>query len=138
IELNVKLEAYSVTTETTINTIQDITIECEDLEQITSEEPAEALSYLVSTVSESAHSLDFNVAFTTDSFVSDSAVYEWILNDNILVDQKSDSFSLDCLTNEYVNCSEYGELNTLVVVVTDGTQSKSAQIQFVLMYQAQE
>ncbi len=134
IELNVKLEAYSVTTETTINTIQDITIECEDLEQITSEEPAETLSYPESTVSKNDCTLEFNVAFTTGSSVSDSAVYEWILNDNIIVDEKSGSFTLDCLTNEYVNYSEEGELNTLVVVVTDGTQSKSAQIQFVLKY----
>ncbi|HAC31906.1 MAG TPA: hypothetical protein DCF70_04705 [Treponema sp.] len=134
IRLNVELTRCNAEVTGAVNEIPDFTIGYKGLEQVTSEEPAEALSYPVFAVSESAHSLDFNVAFNTEQSVSDSAVYEWILNGNILVDEHSRSFTLECLTNEYVNCSENGELNTLVVVVTDGTQSKSAQIQFKLNY----
>lgn len=129
IKLNVELTRCDGEAAAQVSEIPDITIVCDDLEQITNEEPAEALSYLESTVSDANHTLEFNA----DPFVSDSAVYEWILNGNIL-DENSRSFTLDCLTNECVNCSEEGEFNTLVVVVTDGTQSKSAQIQFVLKY----
>lgn len=133
IKLNVELTRCDGEVTGAVNEIPDITIVCEDLEQITSEEPAEALSYPEFTVSD-GNSDDYTLDFNADPFVSDSAVYEWILNGNILVEEHSRSFSLDCLTNEYVNCSENGELNTLIVVVTDGTQSKSAQIQFVLKY----
>ncbi len=136
IRLNVELTRFDAEVTGAVNEIPDLTIDCEKLEQ-TEDQNADIVSYPEFEVSEYAHSLDFNVAFNTDQFVSDSAVYEWILNDNIL-DEDSRSFTLDCLTNEYVNCSEEGELNTLIVVVTDGTQSKSAQIQFVLKYQAQE
>ena len=129
IKLNVELTRCDGEAAAQVSEIPDITIVCDDLEQITNEEPAETLSYLESTVSDANHTLKFNA----NPFISDSAVYEWILNDNIL-DEDSRSFTLDCLTNEYVNCSEEGELNTLIVVVTDGTQSKSAQIQFVLKY----
>ena len=129
IKLNVELTRCDGEAAAQVSEIPDITIVCDDLEQITNEEPAEALSYLESTVYDANHTLEFNA----DPFVSDSAVYEWILNGNIL-DENSRSFTLDCLTNECVNCSEEGEFNTLVVVVTDGTQSKSAQIQFVLKY----
>lgn len=132
IRLNVELTRCDGEVTGTVNEIPELTIGYKGLEQITIEEPAEA-SYPVFAVSESAHSLEFNVASKTDQSVSDSAVYEWILNGNIL-DEKLGSFTLDCLTNEYVNCSKDGELNTLIVVVTDGTQSKSAQIQFVLNY----
>ncbi len=136
IRLNVELTRFDAEVTGAVNEIPDLTIDCEKLEQ-TEDQNADIVSYPEFEVSEYAHSLDFNVAFNTDQFVSDSAVYEWILNDNIL-DEDSRSFTLDCLKNEYVNCSEEGELNTLIVVVTDGTQSKSAQIQFVLKYQAQE
>ncbi|MBQ6056256.1 MAG: hypothetical protein IJL34_01155 [Treponema sp.] len=134
IRLNVELTRCDGEVTGAVNEIPDLTIGYKGLEQITIEEPAEALLYPVFAVSESAHSLEFNAASNTDQSVSDSAVYEWILNGNILVDEKLGSFTLDCLTNEYVNYSEEGELNTLIVVVTDGAQSKSAQIQFVLNY----
>ena len=129
IRLNVELTRWDGVVTGSVNEIPDLTIVCEDLEQ-TEDQTADIVPYPEFEVSKDNHTL----TFTTDPFVSDSAVYEWILNDNILVDEHSRSFSLDCLTNEYVNCSEYGELNTLIVVVTDGTQSKSAQIQFVLNY----
>ena len=137
IRLNVELTRCDAAVTGTVNEIPDLTIVCEDLEQ-TEDQTADIVSYPEFEVSKDNHTLEFNAEFNTDQSVSDSAVYEWILNDNILVDEHSRSFSMDCLTNEYVNCSEYGELNTLIVVVTDGTQSKSAQIQFVLKYQAQE
>lgn len=130
IKLNVELTRCDGEAAAQVSEIPDITIVCDDLEQ-TEDQTADIVSYPVFAVSDANHTLEFK----TDQSVSDSAVYEWILNGNILVlDAKSDSFTLDCLTNEYVNCSEEGELNTLVVVVTDGTQSKSAQIQFVLKY----
>ena len=132
IRLNVELTRCEGEVTAQVSEIPDLTIVCNRFEPVTSEEPAEA-SYPEFTVSESARSLEFNVASNTDQSVSDSAVYEWILNGNKL-DEKSGSFTLDCLTNEYVNYSEEGGLNTLVVVVTDGTQSKSAHIQFVLNY----
>ncbi|MCR5172255.1 MAG: hypothetical protein K6B73_05260 [Treponema sp.] len=136
IKLNVELTRCDAEVTGAVNEIPDLTIDCEKLEQ-TEDQTADIVSYPGFTVSGDDFTLEFKAAFNTDPFVSDSAVYEWILNDNIL-DVHSRSFSLDCLTNEYVNYSEEGGLNTLIVVVTDGTQSKSAQIQFVLMYQAQE
>ena len=134
IRLNVELTPCYGEAAGAVNEIPDLTIDCEKLEQ-TEDQNADIVPYPEFTVSKDNHTLEFNAVFNTDQSVSDSAVYEWILNGNIL-DEKSDSFTLDCLTNEYVNCSKEGELNlnTLVVVVTDGTQSKSAQIQFVLNY----
>ena len=131
IKLNVELTRCDGEVTGTVNEIPDLTIVCEKLEQ-TEDQNADIVAYPEFEVSKDNDTL----TFTTDPFVSDSAVYEWILNGNILVDEHSRSFILDCLTNEYVNYSEEGELNpnTLVVVVTDGTQSKSAQIQFVLKY----
>ena len=128
IKLDVELTRCDGEVTGAVNEIPDLTIGCEKLEQ-TEEQTADIVSYPEFTVSEDA----FTLEFSADPFVSDSAVYEWILNGNIL-DEDSRSFTLYCLTNEYVNCSEEGELNTLIVVVTDVTQSKSAQIQFVLKY----
>jgi len=127
IKLNVELTRCDGEVTGAVNEIPDLTIVCEKLEQ-TEDQNADIVSYEFEVSKDND-----TLTFTTDPFVSDSAVYEWILNGNIL-DVKSDSFNLDCLTNEYVNYSEEGELNTLVVVVTDGTQSKSAQIQFKLNY----
>ena len=127
IKLNVELTRCDGEVTGAVNEIPDLTIVCEKLEQ-TEDQNADIVSYEFEVSKDND-----TLTFTTDPFVSDSAVYEWILNGNIL-DAKSDSFTLDCLSNEYVNCSENGGLNTLVVVVTDGTQSKSAQIQFVLKY----
>lgn len=128
IRLNVELTRCDGEATAQVSEIPDITIVCNRFEQ-TEGQTADIVSY------EFAVSKDNDtLTFTTDPFVSDSAVYEWILNGNILVDEHSRSFNLDCLKNEYVNCSKDGELNTLIVVVTDGTQSKSAQIQFVLKY----
>ena len=132
IRLNVELTRCDGEVTGAVNEIPDLTIVCEKLEQ-TEDQNADIVPYPEFAVSKNAYTLEFNVASNTDQSVSDSAVYEWILNGNIL-DAKSDSFTLDCLKNEYVNCSEEGGLNTLIVVVTDGTQSKSAQIQFVLNY----
>ena len=133
IRLNVELTLCDAAVTGSVNEIPDLTIVCEDLEQV-EDGTSDNSSYPVFEVSKYNHTLEFNAEFNTDQSVSDSAVYEWILNDNILVDEHSRSFNLDCLTNEYVNYSEEGGLNTLIVVVTDGTQSKSAQIQFVLNY----
>lgn len=134
IKLNVELTRCDGEVTGAVNEIPDITIVCNDLVQV-EEQTADIVSYLESTVSDANHTLKFNAeAVNTEQSVSDSAVYEWILNGNILVDEHSRSFTLDCRTNEYVNYSEEGGLNTLIVVVTDGTQSKSAQIQFVLNY----
>jgi len=128
IRLNVELTRCDGEATAQVSEIPDITIVCNRFEQ-TEGQTADIVSY------EFAVSKDNDtLTFTTDPFVSDSAVYEWILNGNILVDEHSRSFNLDCLKNEYVNYSEEGGLNTLIVVVTDGTQSKSAQIQFVLNY----
>ena len=128
IRLNVELTRCEGEVTGAVNEIPDLTIVCDGLEQVEGQ-TADIVSYEFEVSKDND-----TLTFTTDPFVSDSAVYEWILNGNILVDAKSRSFTLDCLTNEYVNCSVEGELNTLIVVVTDGTQSKSAQIQFVLKY----
>ena len=133
IQLNVELTQWMASVESEVNVIPDFTIVCEDLEQKTSDGTAGADSYPEFTVSGDAYTLEFKTDLSADSEVT----YKWILNGNELSGDK-ESLTLDCLTNEYVNCSEEGELNTLIVVVTDGTQSKSAQIQFVLKYQAQE
>lgn len=132
IRLNVELTRCDAVVTGNLNEIPDLTIGCEKLEQ-TEDQTADIVSYPEFTVSGDDFILEFKAAFNTDQSVSDSAVYEWSLNGNDL-DGDTASLMLDCLTNEYVNCSEYGELNTLIVVVTDGTQSKSAQIQFVLNY----
>ena len=134
IKLNVELTRCDGEAAAQVSEIPDLTIGYDGLEPVEDVEPVEEetsdnSSYPVFAVSDANHSLEFKA----EPFVSDSAVYEWILNGNIL-DEDSRSFTLDCLTNEYVNCSEEGELNTLIVVVTDGAQAKSAQIQFVLKY----
>ena len=127
IRLNVELTRCDGEVTAQVSEIPDLTIVCNRFEQ-TEGQTADIVSYEFEVSKDND-----TLTFTTDPFVSDSAVYEWILNGNIL-DAKSDSFTLDCLKNEYVNCSVDGGLNTLIVVVTDGTQSKSAQIQFVLNY----
>ena len=132
IRLNVELTRWDAEVTGTVNGIPDFTIVCNGLEQ-TEDQNADIVSYPEFEVSED----DYILEFATDASVSYTAAYEWILKGNTLAEETG-SLTLDCLTNEYVNCSEGGELNTLIVVVTDGTQSKSAQIQFVLKYHAQE